>query len=184
MGPEQPVDLPDVTPATDLVRFKEKARAWLLAHADSLTLAQLRRNQQLTPTDLDTLETMLVDAGVGTPEDVRRAGEESHGLGLFVRSLVGLDRAAASKAFANYLRDRTFTAQQLDVVNLIIDHLAATGIVEASRLYESPFTDRAPTGPDFLFSGEDVNGIIVILDDIRGRALASPDAFGTESAAL
>ena len=47
-----------------------------------------------------------------------------------------------------------------------------------------PFTDRAPTGPDFLFSGEDVNGIIVILDDIRGRALASPDAFGTESAAL
>jgi len=62
-----------VTPATDLVRFKEKAWAWLLAHADSLTLAQLRRNQQLTPTDLDTLETMLVDAGVGTPEDVRRA---------------------------------------------------------------------------------------------------------------
>ena len=147
-----------MTPATDLVRFKEKAWAWLLAHADSLTLAQLRRNQQLTPTDLDTLETMLVDAGVGTPEDVRRAGEESHGLGLFVRSLVGLDRAAASEAFANYLRDRTFTAQQLDVVNLIIDHLAATGIVEASRLYESPFTDRAPTGPDFLFSGEDVNG--------------------------
>lgn len=28
------------------------------------------------------------------------------------------------------------------------------------------------------------SGIIVILDDIRGRALASPDAFGTESAAL
>jgi type I restriction enzyme R subunit len=38
---------------------------------------------------------MLVEAGTGSNDDVDRAKKESLGLGLFVRSLVGLDREAA-----------------------------------------------------------------------------------------
>jgi len=41
---------------------------------------------------LAELERMLVESGIGRPEDVEKAKAESHGLGLFVRSLVGLDR--------------------------------------------------------------------------------------------
>ena len=43
---------------------------------------------------------MLAESGVGAPEDLERANEESQGLGLFVRSLVGLDREAAKEALA------------------------------------------------------------------------------------
>jgi hypothetical protein len=42
--------------------------------------------------------------------------------------------------------------------------------MEARRLYESPFTDYAPRGPDVMFSDEDVNGLIVILDEVRAHA--------------
>lgn len=66
---------------------------------------------------------------------------------LFVRSLVGLDRAAAMEAFTNFLENATYSAGQLDFLNLIVEHLTANGTMEDARLHESPFTDRAPTGP-------------------------------------
>ena len=90
--------------------------------------------------------------------DIARAREESHGLGLFVRSLVGLDREAATAAFDRYLSDTTFSANQLRFVQLIVEHLTANGVMEVARLYESPFTDNAPQGPDMIFSEEQIDG--------------------------
>lgn len=40
---------------------------------------------------------MLSESGVVKPEDISHAKEESKGLGLFVRSLVGLEREAAKE---------------------------------------------------------------------------------------
>ena len=37
----------------------------------------------------------MIKAGIGTSDDIERAKDENHGLGLFIRSLVGLDRDAA-----------------------------------------------------------------------------------------
>jgi hypothetical protein len=39
---------------------------------------------------------MLIESGAGTEQDIARAREEAHGLGLFVHALVGLDREAAT----------------------------------------------------------------------------------------
>ena len=66
---------------------------------------------------------------------------------MFIRSLVGLDRNAAKEAFASFLDGKLFNATQIEFINLVIDHLAANGIVPAARFYESPFTDISPTGP-------------------------------------
>jgi len=41
---------------------------------------------------------MLTETGLGSPEQIEKAKADSNGLGLFVRSLVGLDRQAAKKA--------------------------------------------------------------------------------------
>ncbi|MGB8501428.1 hypothetical protein, partial [Mycobacterium sp.] len=56
-------------------------------------------NKPLTPDDLAALEQMLIDSGTGEAADIAQAKEQSAGLGLFVRSLVGLDREAAVEAF-------------------------------------------------------------------------------------
>lgn len=171
LGEGSIVDLPGVTPGTNWERFRAKARAYLRDHEDHLALQRLRRNLQLTPEDLSSLEEMLVESGAGSDADIARAREESHGLGLFVRSLVGLDRAAATTAFDHYLSDSTFSTNQIRFVQSVVEHLTANGMMEVARLYEPPFTDDAPQGPDMIFTDEQVDGIVAILDDVRGRAL-------------
>jgi type I restriction enzyme, R subunit len=42
-----------------------------------------------------------------------------------------------------------------------------------ARLYEAPFTDNAPQGPDMIFTADQVDGIVNILDQVRAHAVAS-----------
>lgn len=121
LGPATEVHLPGVTPGTNFERFRAKAAAYLKEHEDHVALQHLRRNKQLTPDDLGgSLEEMLVAAG-GQQVDVVWASEQTGGLGLFVRSLVGFDRSAASEAFEQYLDGTTFSGDQVRFVNLIVD---------------------------------------------------------------
>lgn len=164
------VDLPGITPGTNWERFRAKAAAYLKQHEDHVALQRLRRNKPLTPDDLQELEQMLIDSGAGGPADIAQAEEQSHGLGLFIRSLVGLDRQAAVDSFGGYLDGTKFTVDQIRFVNLIVEELTYNGVVDPARLYESPYTDHAPTGPDAIFPDADVESIVDILRTIKANA--------------
>lgn len=165
------VDLPGVTPGTDMERFRAKAAAYLKQHQDHVALQRLRRNKALTPKDLAALEHMLGDSGAGDTDAINQAKEQFHGLGLFIRSLVGLDHQAALEAFARYLDGTTFSANQIHFVNLIVDELTNNGVVEPARLYESPYTDFAATGPESMFPEPEVDTIVDILNTVKANAL-------------
>ena len=130
-------------------------------------------NKALTPADLSELERMLAESGAGAPADIERAKSESQGLGLFVRSLVGMDREAAKQALAGFVAGKTLGANQIEFVNLIVNHLTEHGVMEAARLYESPFTDLTPHGPEGLFSESAVGELIAVLDVVRRTAIAA-----------
>lgn len=42
--------------------------------------------------------------------------------------------------------------------------------MDPARLYESPYTDHAPTGPDASFPDSDVQGIVDILRTVKANA--------------
>lgn len=173
MGDEQKFTLPGFAVGTDRAKFLAKARAFLRQHLDHVAVAKLRMNRPLTSSDLSELERLLAQSGAGDPEDIHRAAEDAQGLGLLVRSLVGMDRAAAKEALAKFTNGRTLTANQLEFVNLIVDHLTEHGVVEPSRLYESPFTDLTPRGPDGLFSSTQLDELIRALEAVRATAMAA-----------
>ncbi|OYT90557.1 MAG: restriction endonuclease subunit R [Burkholderiales bacterium PBB3] len=172
VGETRHIALPLGGSAGDFERFRLKVRAFLRTHESHITLHKLRRNQPLTATDLAELERLLIESGTGTAEDVARAGQEAHGLGLFVRSLVGLDREAATQALNGFVADKMLTANQLEFVNLIVTHLTERGVMEPGLLYEPPFTSYAPQGPDVLFTSAQVDELFGVLDHIKATALA------------
>ncbi len=173
MGAEAGVVLPGFGEGADFAKFRAKAQVYLRAHQDQIAIQKLRTNKPLTAADLSELERVLVESGVGAAADIERAKSESRGLGLFVRSLVGMDREAAKQALAGFLAGKTLGANQIEFVNLIVNHLTEHGVMEPRRLYESPFTDLTPHGPEGLFSPTSIDELIAILDDVRRTAIAA-----------
>jgi len=166
-------DLPNMAGKNDYSKFRAKAQAFLQTHKDHIAIHKLRMNVPLTITDLNELERILIENGIGKPDEISKVANESHGLGLFVRSLVGMDRGAAKAALANFLTGKHLNANQTEFMNLIINHLTEHGVIEASMLYESPFTDLAPQGPEGIFSSEQVGELITTLTAINCSAIAA-----------
>jgi type I restriction enzyme R subunit len=172
IGDETTLELPGFGAGVDFERFRAKVREFLKAHENEGPIYKLRWNEPLTPGDLERLERMLVEAGAGTTGDIERARKESSGLGLFLRSLIGLDRDAAKRAFEGFLVGKAATANQIEFINLIIDHLTQRGWMDPALLYESPFTDFSPRGVEGLFGPAQVTALISTLDTIRQSAVA------------
>jgi len=57
-------------------------------------------------------------------------------------------------------------------VNLIIDHLTEHGVMEPAALYESPFTDITPSGPEGLFDEGQIEELVAVLAAVRDLAAA------------
>jgi type I restriction enzyme R subunit len=113
LGEVAAIDLRGVSLGTDRPRFEAKVRNCLRSHEDHLAVQKLRRNRQITATDLSELERIFVESAVGTADDVARAKQRYGGLGLFVRSLTGLEREAATAAFDRFQSGKAYSAGQL-----------------------------------------------------------------------
>jgi type I restriction enzyme R subunit len=124
----------------------------------------------LTPTDFSELERIFLDAGVD--ETALSALRTDGGLPRFVRALVGLDREAAKRAFTEFLDGRRLTADQLEFIDLVIDHLTARGVMDPKLLYEPPFTDFDRNGVEGVFEKSDVVRLVQILREIEPRSAA------------
>ncbi len=149
--------------STGFEQFRKKARAFLQEHRGESAIKKIHMGWPVTPDDIAELERILLDAGIATSMDLARALEEAGSLGLFIRSLVGLDRSAAKAAFASFLDATQFNANQIEFINLVIDELAANGTIAPSRFYESPYTDLSAVGPDGLFTSAQIDEMMSVL---------------------
>lgn len=170
IGDQTDVEVTGVGQGIDKGRFNMKVRAFLDQHRDHLAIQKLKRAEQLTPSDLAELERMFLEEGVSDEkklDDLRAGG----GLGLFLRSLTGLDRPAAKAAFSQ-ITGSGLTSSQMEFVNLIIDYLCRSGTVDPRRFYESPFTDIDSQGIEGLFQRDQIREIIHAVRSIKQTAAA------------
>jgi type I restriction enzyme R subunit len=173
LGDEADVAFPQFASQDTFERFRSKAQAFLREHLDIEAVRKLRTSEPLRTQDLSDLEDILNDNQIGNPDFIDQAKKEWESFGIFVRSLVGLDREVAKKLFGEFLQGSDYNANQIEFINLIINQLVDHGVVDVSILYESPFTDVAPQGPDAIFNAEQIDKIMQLLDDIRSTAIAA-----------
>ena len=171
IGEGTTIELPDAGVGTDKARFQMKVRHFLKQHADHITIQKLRRNEQLTPQDLVELERILIEQTGASEVEIAEV-QNVGGLGLFIRSLVGLEREAAKGAFAGFMAGQNLNGNQIEFINLIVDYLTERGAMDPRRLYESPFTDLDDQGVSGLFPQADVQRIVSVLNEVRERAAA------------
>lgn len=165
---EEVVNMPKMTG----VQYEKKVKAYLRNHQDHLVIQRLRTNKPLTDTDLQGLETALAEIGADEGETLLSnllVRSNAPSLAHFIRSLVGMDRKTAQAAFSHFLNDRSLTPPQIRFIEMVIDQLTAQGIVEASALYEPPFSNLHAGGPDELFQGQEtiIDGIFETLESIH-----------------
>ncbi len=162
---EEVVQMPKMTG----VQYEKKVKAYLKNHLDHIVIHRLRTNQPLTATDLLGLERTLAEIGEDDGQTLLTgllARSEEPSLAHFVRNMVGMDRAAAQRAFSGFLSDQSLTPPQIRFVEMVIDQLTARGVMEASALYEPPFSNLHAGGPEALFGGKK-NVIEGIFDTLK-----------------
>jgi len=148
----------------EFAQFEKKAKHFLSGHLGEGAIAKVHSGDPLTAQDIEELQRILVAADIGDKDTFAKASERAGSFGRFIRSLVGLDRAAAKETFAEFLDDKRYSTNQIRFVNLIIDELTVRGVVDAARVYETPYDALTPEGPEAIFVESDLDRLFGLLE--------------------
>lgn len=170
IGVGDAVALPQVGAGVDKAQFRMKVRSFVERHKDHIALQKLHRGQQLTGQDLVELEQMFLSEGVDPASLSDAVGAD--GLGVFLRAMIGLNRTAAKEMFSEFTATYSLSADQTEFLNLIIDSLSESGIVDPERFYESPFTDLDDMGIAGVFKDAQVKELVTIINRSNSAASA------------
>ncbi|MGA1263343.1 MAG: type I restriction-modification enzyme R subunit C-terminal domain-containing protein, partial [Prochlorothrix sp.] len=171
LGEVQIITVPTHQTGFSPYQYRRKVEAFIRQNENHITIAKLKRNVPLTEADLTALEAMLFSAAeVESRDRFEEVFGKTKSLKLLIREIVGCDRAAAKAAFARYLQDTTFSANQIRFVETIIDFLTQNGFMDPGLLYEPPFTDSHPEGLDGVFGDDDADQIVSIIRSFNASA--------------
>lgn len=138
---------------------------------NNITIHRLHTNQPITASELDELDRMLFEqSGAQTHAEFKKLlGEKP--LGVFVRSILGMDSHSAREAFSEFLSHGPLSSVQIQFVNDLIRQLTLDGKVNPEMLFEQPFTKFHQEGIAGVFPLDTSKKIIEIVKDVNGRAV-------------
>ena len=152
----------------DLRSYKEKVEHYLKAHLDEAAIAKLYHNEKLTKEDLLSLEELLWEK-LGSKSDYERDYEDK-AIPRLVREIIGLDRAAANRAFSNFLSDEGLNSKQIAFVKLIVDYIVENGYLDKANLAQEPFKSYGSIQTLFEYQMPVLRNIVQVIDAINAHA--------------
>lgn len=171
LGEVGELEIRGVPLGTDWTRFKTRVRNYLRRNPDEAVGYKLRANESVNEAELERLLHIFQEEGLGSQEDIDRAVSEDGGLGMFIRRLEGMDRVALEVAFLDFYDQEHFGERHRRYLERIWDYLEVNGELAMPRLWEHPFLDLAPDGPQDLFSEDELKELHRLLTGIRANAV-------------
>jgi len=162
----------DLIPAYGrLQSYKDRVESYVRDHSNHLVIQKLKTNKPITETEVNALESILFDGAiVGTKQEyVDTFGDKP--LGVFIRSIVGLDVNAAQEVFAEFIQVGNLKADQMTFINNIIRYLTQNGVIDKEMLFEPPFTNIHQDGLIGVFNETDARKVIQLVSAVNDNAL-------------
>jgi type I restriction enzyme R subunit len=150
--------------------YRKRVESFIRENKNHITISKLINNIPITSAELTALEQMLFDGDErGTIEAFKKEfGDEP--LGVFIRSIIGLDITAAQQAFSEFLSTGNLKADQMTFIQNIITYLTKNGTIQPGMLFEAPFTDINDAGLNGVFDDTAAYKIISIVEHINENA--------------
>ncbi len=169
LGEAREIEVSYLAGGVNIAQYKKRVERYLMQMRNEPPIKKIRKGEPLSSGDVEQLEHLFFESDtVESREAFEAAYGKEEGLARFIRKLVGLDRRAAKEAFGRYLDSKTFTADQIQFVNHIIDHLTKNGFIDPGILYERPYTDLHEEGLEGVFPDEQANALVDIIQELNG----------------
>jgi len=151
--------------------YRKRVESFLRENKHHITISKLINNVPITQSELVALENILFDGQERGTKDTYTAEYGSQPLGVFIRSILGLDVKAAQEAFSEFLNNGSLRADQMVFIQNIITYLTKNGTIEPSMLFEPPFTDINDRGLNGVFEDDSAYKIINIVEHVNENAM-------------
>lgn len=166
------VETRDILPVySRLQNYKDRVESYVREHSNHLVIHKLKMNKPITEAELNLLEEILFkNSRLGTRQDYMEAyGDQP--LGVFVRSIVGLDIQAAQAVFAEFIQAGNLSADQMTFINNIIRYLSKNGVIDKAMLFQPPFTHIHQDGLVGVFDENQVGQVIQLVNRVNENAV-------------
>ena len=151
--------------------YRERVERFIRENKHNLTISKPNTNEPITIDELHYLEQLIFNGKErGTKEDFNNIYGEKP-LGVFIRSIVGLNQEAAMAAFADFIQSGNLSADQMTFINNIINHLTKNGVIDKKMLFEPPFTRTSDQGLLGIFDDATAVKIINVIDEVNDNAV-------------
>ena len=149
--------------------YRKRVEAFIRENKQHITISKLKNNVPITKKELDILEDILFDGGDRGNKESYHAEYGDKPLGVFIRSILGLDVEASQKAFADFLQAGNMNANQMTFIQNIISYLSKNGTIAPEMLFDTPpFSNY--NGVNGVFDDADTTKIISIVKSINQNA--------------
>ncbi len=123
--------------------YKQRVLEYLSQNSDNPVIQKIKNLEQLTQTDIRSLEEVLWKE-LGSKDDYEKhIGNKMYGnVAIFIRSLVGVDRETALQKFSQFIDTNTLNSNQLEYLKSIIDYVSANGDINGNIITNTePFDE-------------------------------------------
>ncbi|MCQ8213256.1 DEAD/DEAH box helicase family protein [Cetobacterium somerae] len=163
----------------DFLPTRDRVRKIMLENKEKASLIKLKNNIVLDDIDIKELNDILFGNKIVTVdevyEEVKKENEVKQNkditLGLFLRSIIGLDGKAVEEQFCELISGKGFSGVQIELIDYIIKHYVKNGVFYKKQLRDPDIKNFY--GAEFfsIFPNmEDAKSLVDIIDSINGTA--------------
>jgi len=157
----------------DFIDYRRKVQWFINEHQEHITIRRLKHNEPVSKTDIAALEDILFAEGGPIPRSEYESIFGEKPLGVLVRSVVGLSRNAAKKAFSDFLSRASLHPDQISFLNEVVEYLVKNGTMEPKLMFEAPFTHINTLGVAGVFDESGSRKVIELVRHVNENADAA-----------